>query len=231
MNKSFLPNQVHRLIASRFPTVDVFETITEAEDLEAMVLLEGWTNDRISRSLGKLFSMPREDWVVGQGNSTIIMAPFCHTLKGGGRFHSEDIGAWYASLSIETAIHETAYHSSKKLEDAGCLYKARIQMRELITFPHCDFIDLRDKIEEHPDLYDESSYTESQKFATNLRGKGENGILFDSVRHKGGANVVVFKPKLLPPVTQGQHFEYRWHGSQEPDIICLSNQPKLACVG
>lgn len=228
--QSALTGQTYRMIASRYPTVGVFDTVAEPDDLEAIMMLEGWTNDRISRQLGKLYSIPREEWVVGQPNAHIIMAPFCHTNKGGGRFNSEKLGAWYGALTSDTAIIETVYHSSKKLKEANGLFNARIQMRQLLSFPKVAFEDMRGLSSQMQDVFDPNSYEVSQKLADELRLAGSHGILFDSVRDPNGANIAVFKPKLLPPVTQGDHYEYRWNGTAQPDIIKLTGQMKLACV-
>ena len=41
--------RTHRLIASRWPTIGVFDTVASAEDLEAALLLESLTNDRVDK--------------------------------------------------------------------------------------------------------------------------------------------------------------------------------------
>ena len=42
-------------------------------------------NDRISNELGLLHSVPREEWVTGRSNASVIMAAFCHPRPGGSR--------------------------------------------------------------------------------------------------------------------------------------------------
>ncbi|HEV3395499.1 MAG TPA: hypothetical protein VG100_05105, partial [Xanthobacteraceae bacterium] len=42
----------HRLIPSRYPPVGIFDAIAAPEDLEVVLELEGWTNDRVSAELG-----------------------------------------------------------------------------------------------------------------------------------------------------------------------------------
>ena len=48
-----------RLIPSRYPSVGVFDSIASPEDLEALVELEAWTNDRLSAQLGLLLGYER----------------------------------------------------------------------------------------------------------------------------------------------------------------------------
>jgi hypothetical protein len=52
--------------------------------------------------------------------------------------------------------------------------------------------------------------------------RGAGGIVYDSVRHPGGECLVSYRPKLVGNVRPGGHFEYRWHGSPEPEVIPLT---------
>src|SRR3954471_22521218 len=85
-----------RLISSRYPTAGLFDRVASSDDLSALFELEGWTNDRISGELGLINAVPREEWVMGQAMSSVVMAAFCHPAPGGSRFASEERGAWYA---------------------------------------------------------------------------------------------------------------------------------------
>lgn len=212
----------HRLIASRWPTVGIFDDVASPEDLEAVLLLEGWTNDRLSALLGTLHRIPREEWTIGETGSHIVMAAFCHPSPGGGRFSTEQVGAWCCSPEIETALVETIHHHRRRLAAApGLEFRARFQMRQLLSDLDADFHDLRGT--DRPEFYAPDSYAKSQPFAEALRRTGSNGIVHDSVRRRGGTCLAVFRPKLVPPVVQGDHYEYVWSGSPEPDVVKLSN--------
>ena len=86
-----------RLIASRYPTAGLFDRVASSADVDAIIELEGWTNDRITGELGILSAVPRDEWVVGRPMDSVIMAAYCHPSPGGGRFTGEDRGAWYAA--------------------------------------------------------------------------------------------------------------------------------------
>ena len=44
----------------------------------------------------------REDeWVTGEPMASVVMAAYCHPRPGGGRFSTEERGAWYAGRSID----------------------------------------------------------------------------------------------------------------------------------
>src|SRR5689334_1631981 len=104
-----------RLIPTRYPAVGVFDHIVKADDLQAVLELETWTNDRISTELGILHRLPKREWVTGKPLSTVIMAAYCHPRPGGGRFNSSDRGAWYAATSLDAAHAEVSYHRSAEL--------------------------------------------------------------------------------------------------------------------
>ncbi len=220
---SHFRSRTHRLIASRWPTVGVFDTVSSPEDLEDALLLESLTNDRVTETLTRLGRIDRGEWVVDQPGATMIMAAFCHPAPGGGRFSTDALGAWYCATEIETAITETVYHHTRRLAHSASGFRHTIQMRELISVLDSPMHDIRGLRAIHPDLYDPENYAASQMFGETLRRSGSNGILFQSVRRAGGENAVVFRPSLLPPVLQGDHFDYRWSGRPEPTVVRITN--------
>jgi len=214
--------RTHRLIASRWPTIGVFDTVASADDLEAALLLEALTDDRVNETLARLDRLDRAEWVIGQPGATLVMAAFCHPAPGGGRFNGEALGAWYCASEIETAIAETVYHHTRRLAHSAGGFRHVIQMRELVSDIDAEFCDVRSLWESRPELYDPESYAASQPFGEALRRAGANGIVYRSVRRPTGTNLVVYRPALLPPILQGDHFDYRWTGSPTPAVAKLT---------
>src|SRR4051812_22032660 len=97
-----------RLIPSRFPPIANFDSVTSAADLEVIMELEGWTNDRLVAE--RVARLPRDQWVYGIPNSSVVMASFLHVADTGMRFNSGQLGAWYAGLALKTSIAEVAHH-------------------------------------------------------------------------------------------------------------------------
>jgi RES domain-containing protein len=201
--------------------VGVFDAVTTPEDARDALVLESWTNDRVTAELDRLTRLPDDEWVVGKPGATLVMAAFCYPAPGGGRFNTERLGAWYAARQIETAIAETVYHHRRRLALSGLGFHATIQMRELRAEIDARFHDIRGGKASRPDLYDADSYAQSQVFGERLRSLGSNGILFDSVRRDGGRNLVVFRPRLLLPLYEGDQYDYRWTGDPDPAVIRL----------
>jgi RES domain-containing protein len=170
-----------------------------------------------------LHRLDRREWVLDQPGATLVMAAFCHPAPGGGRFNTDALGAWYCATEIATAIAETVHHHTRRLAHSAAGFRQTIQMRELLSTPSGAFHDLRGMRATRADLYDPDSYAASQRFGEELRRGGADGIVFESVRRNGGTNLVVFRPSLLPPVLQGDHYDYRWTGSPMPAVVKLTN--------
>lgn len=126
------PDETSRLIPSRFSPVPAFETVAAADDLEAVFDLEGWTNDCLVEA--RLLQLDRAEWVYGRPNASIVMASFLHGSPTGLRFSSANLGAWYASTQLETAVLEVANGLRKEIAASALTrkvetyrqYKARL---------------------------------------------------------------------------------------------------------
>jgi hypothetical protein len=218
----------HRLIASRFPRVGVFDDLTASrDDLMIAYLLESVTNDRLALLSRRLPLLPDGEIVQGPG-ATMVMAAFLHADAAGGRFTDDRLGAWYASFDVATAIAETVYHSTRRLRLSQGGFPANIQMRELVAGIDCTLVDLRGQRQPRPELYDPDDYNISQDFGVGLRwpmsGEGENGMVYESVRREGGTNVCVYRPSLVQlPVNQADHYEYRWDAAGNISVLKLSD--------
>ena len=68
------------------------------------------------------------------------------------------------------------------------------------------YLDLRGQAASQPQIYDSSSYTAAQAIGEKVRMDGGDGVLFDSLRHAGGLNVVAYRPTKVLDVVQTEHF-------------------------
>jgi hypothetical protein len=89
------PQPGHRLIPSQFLPIGLFDTVSTAADLSAVMELVGWTNDRLVAD--RIDRLPQSEWVYGTPNASIVMAAFLHVAPGGMRFNGPELGAWYAA--------------------------------------------------------------------------------------------------------------------------------------
>jgi hypothetical protein len=199
----------YRIVPSIFPPRGLFDAVADPADLDAVFALEALTNDRLREQLGHLRHIPPERRVSGPG-TTPVMSAFTHVHPDGGRFSTAKFGAYYAARELPTAIAETVYHRERFLR-ASNEAPIDLQMRSYLGNIRADLHDVRGG--DWPRLHDPHSYAISQAFATRLRDKGSEGIVFDSVRKPGGQCVALFYPDLIGPVKQGPHLLYRWDGA------------------
>ena len=109
---AWLPS--HRLIASRYPTVGLYDEIARPQDLDVVFAIEALTNPRVRQALGALSLVPPADRVSGPG-ATLIMAAFTHLNPEGSRFSDGSYGVYYAADTLETAVAEVSHHRARFL--------------------------------------------------------------------------------------------------------------------
>jgi hypothetical protein len=225
--------RTHRLIASRFPAVGVFDDVAGSEnDLRAAFELEALTNDRLVAA-ERLRSIPGGEVALGQPGASLVMAAFLHASPLGGRFTDHRLGAWYASCDVATAIEETVYHQDRRLRASAGGFPNRIQMRELIAEVDAPLVDLRGLQASRPALYHPTDYTASRALVAARRwpfgAPPDLGVVYGSVRRAGGTNVCIFRPATVSlPVIQGEHYEYVWDARGKLDVLKLTNVARLS---
>lgn len=197
------PTTTHRVVPSRFPPVSAFEAVATAEDLEAVMELEGWTNDRLVAH--RLRRLDPADWVFGRLNASVVMAAFLHGGVGGARFASPDLGAWYAAGSETTALVEVLSGVRREVA-ASALGEATGEWREYTARLTGTFVDIRGAA---PDLHDPTSHAAGQAFGEAVRASPLAGIAYDSVRDAGGDCFVGYRPRRILDVVQARHWRAR----------------------
>ena len=205
-----------RLIASRFPPIDLFERVAEPADWELLIALESLTNPRLRQESGAISLVAVEDRVSGPGAS-VIMAPFTHLNPLGSRFADAHSGALYAADTLETAIAEVRHHREQFLR-ATREPPTEIEMRSYLLDIVGRIHDLRAANSRYADVMSPTSYVASQAFARQLHRTGSNGICYDSVRRAGGQCLAVFRPRLVSNPRQGRHLRFVWN-SERIDAI------------
>jgi hypothetical protein len=198
------PHPSFRFIPSRFPPIGLFDTVSRAADLEAVMELAGWTNDRLVAE--RVRRLPRGEWVYGTPNSSVVMASFLHVAPGGLRFNGPDLGAWYAAAAPATAAAEVAHHLRREAF-ATRLPEMRRQYRCYTARLAGEYVDIRGQLATRPDIYAPEDYSAGQILGERIRAEGGAGLLYNSVRHQGGSNAVAHRPRNVQEVTQTDHFE------------------------
>lgn len=203
-----------RIIASRYPPIDLFERLTPDPAVwEALLALEQLTNPRVRDEVGNIALVPPHERVRGPGAS-YIMASFTHLNPKGSRFSDASYGVYYAAAEIETAIAETIFHFEAFARDSDDPPRME-DMRVLVGVVDEVFEDVaampRPK---RSQILNPISYIASQSYAKSLRNAGANGVVYPSVRHPGGECIGAFKPRAVGLPHQERHLKYRWNGDR-----------------
>jgi hypothetical protein len=200
----------YRIIASRFPPVDLFERVADPADLDAVIELESLTNDRLRDAVGAIRLVPPVERIAGPG-AGYVMAAFTHLHPSGARFSDARHGAYYAARSLETAVAETRYHRERFMR-ATNEPRMHLDMRVLEAELDARMHDVRGRAGEYPGIYDPDDYAAGQAFARSLRDRGSDGVAYHSVRHRGGHCAAVFRPRCVKRCRATRHLTYVWDG-------------------
>ena len=150
-----------RLIASRYPTVGLYDAIADPADLDVVFAIEALTNPRLRNELGQLQLVAPDERLSGAG-STPIMAAFTHLNPEGSRFSDGSYGVYYAANDLDTAIAEVSHHRAMFLARTA-EPAIDIDLR-LITAPlEAPLHDLRGLRRSAPQLYDPADYSAGRR--------------------------------------------------------------------
>lgn len=201
----------YRIISSRYPPIDVFERVADPSDWDALYELEQRTNPRVRQEWGDISIVPQHERVSGTGASW-VMAAFTHIGLPSRFTDGRTYGVYYAARTLETAVHETAYHYGRFLASTREASGTQMDLRTLVSQQlRASFHDVR---EGFPELHG-GDYAVPQREGAKLRAAGSNGIVYRSVRHPpNGECIAVFRPKSIPIPVQGSSLKYHFDGAR-----------------
>ena len=198
-------DDTHRLIPARYSEdgASVLARLTsDPQHLHDLFQLEGATNERLLGEANLLPGITVHELVFGIPNWHIVNAAFTHARPEGSRFNGADRGAWYSAFTLETAQAEVAFHFAQSLREVNWEESETATYREYLADFRGGFHDIR-KSHEHAGCLDPASYVESQRLARELLNQGSAGVVYPSVRHRGGTCLACFRPALVVNVRRG----------------------------
>ena len=209
-----------RVIPSRYPAVGLFERVARPEEFDALYALEAMTNDRLRDETGDISLVPADERVFGPGG-TCIMAAFTHLNPQGSRFSDGSYGVFYCARTRATAIAETRHHSARFMA-ATREPPLRLQMRLYAVEAQGRVADLRKAALEDPRVVDPVNYAHTQAMGRMLRAEGSLGIVYPSVRHRGGQCLAALRPALVKNCRHAAYLEYQWNGEEVVAVFEVS---------
>ncbi|HEV2703868.1 MAG TPA: RES family NAD+ phosphorylase [Steroidobacteraceae bacterium] len=208
----------HRLIPSQYgETGSVLGLIADDEaHLADIFQLDHATNDRLLAENQRLGGIGVHELVFGVPYYRMVNAAFTHPHPFGSRFNGPERGAWYAAFELRTAQAEVAFHKTVQLAEIGCL-EEEVTYDEYLADVSAPLHDLREAPSFGGCLAPES-YVASQLLAERLLAAGSLGVIYPSVRRKGGTCLALFRPVLVNHLRKGKTWRFRWQGKPVPVI-------------
>lgn len=147
--------------------------------------------------------------------------PFKHWQAS--RFSDGSFGVWYGSESVETSVHESAYHWHRGLlSDAGYDRMTVIAERKVYAVKcNAALLDFRQVVAQEPHLLHPTDYTFCQSVGLRIHREGHPGLLTQSVRRPAGDNLAIFNPAVLSNPRHSCHLTYKLERGQ----IVVEKQP------
>jgi hypothetical protein len=214
-----LQDDTHRLIPSKNIEESVLNRLThDPDELSSLFALEGATNERLQGEAGLLPGITVRELVFGLSYSHIVNAAFTHASPLGSRFNGPERGAWYAAFSLETSGIEVAFHKSQELQEINWQEKETFTYVEFLADFRGEFHDIR-RDSRFVKCLDPNRYTASQKLAHELLEAGSAGIVYPSVRHRGGTCMACFRPALVNNVRKGSAVSVAFENAFAPPVI------------
>ncbi len=211
----------HRLIPSKYSPGSVLLRIADDDShLQELFELDHATNERFWAENGLLPGIGSSELLFGVPNFKIINASFTHAHPLGSRFNGPDRGAWYAAFALKTSQAEIAFHKSIEYAEIGRFYDTVTYDDYLADFSS-NFHDLRHSARFESAL-NPGSYVASQALGERLLEAGSLGLVYPSVRHRGGTCVACFRPALVNNVRKDQTYSFTWEGKANPKVSPLA---------
>ncbi len=212
-------NDTHRFVPAKYRDdgASVLARISDDDaHLQDIFALDNATDERLLAENGLLPGIGIDELVFGVPYHRIVNAAFCHAHPLGNRFNGPERGAWYAAFERATAQAEVAFHKSVELAEVGWQNETATYDDYLADFS-AEFHDIRGD-GRFADCLARDSYVASQNLAERLLEAGSLGIVYGSVRRRGGVCLASFRPALVMNVRKAGTYRFRWQGRGHPAI-------------
>lgn len=209
----------HRLIPSKYSDGGDSVLTRIADDdvhLQDLFDLDAATNDRLLAEAGWSLAVGPAELVAGVPYARIVNAAFAHPHPLGSRFNGPDRGAWYAGFELATSQAEVIFHKSTEYAEIG-RFDDSVTYDDYLADVSAELHDVR-RSGEWGEVLAATSYVASQRLAEQLLAIGSLGVIYPSVRKKGGTCVALFQPALVANVRKGPTYRFTWSGSPVPEV-------------
>jgi hypothetical protein len=207
------PTTVRLVTTARLRAAVLASLVDTDDELELLAEIEGATCSRLIAEERGISGLNANELVHDVPHAHFINACFAYAKpQQPNRFNGENRGAWYAALELATCLSEVGHHLANALADAGD-FNATVEYAGMFCSLAGEFLDLR-QAPSHPSLDPDKSkaYPIGNALADSARAAALNGIIYPSVRYKGGTRIVALRPAAVQSVRQGAIYRMTWRG-------------------
>jgi len=213
------PRTIRLVASARLREAVLAPLADDPAELDLLAEIEGATSGRLIAEERGLGALGPDELVHGVPHARFINASFAYAKpREPMRFSPANRGAWYAALALETCIAEVGHHLTGALADAGD-FNAVVAYGEMLASMSGVFVDLRES-PDHPALDPDpaAGYPAGNAVAARARAEGHNGMIYPSVRDRGGTCIAALWPNVVQSVAQGVMVRLTWSGT--PEYAC-----------
>jgi len=203
-------------VPTRYPAVSLFDRVADADDFDALYVLEALSNERARDELGQIERVPKDQRIYGPGSGP-VMAAFTHVNVLGSRFSDGRHGIFYAARERATALAETRHHHARFLA-ATAQGPMHLPMRLYSVAIDARLHDLRPADAVDAAVFDPDAYGAARALGHRLHAAGSAGVVYRSVRQPGGQCAGLFSPRGASGCMHAAYLLYAWDGKGFSDV-------------
>jgi hypothetical protein len=208
----------YQLIPSRFPTIEVYERLGDAELHAAAKALEARTNPRLA-AINQLPSVPKQgDKAAGQYQNW-NHAPFAYKDPRGSFFLEPTHGCLELASDMDTAL---ALALLRREEFLGSTNEPAMGL-DMRVFSRRITGSFHDLTKLDPNM----PSADRRKIGHHLHESGSPGVLFCRPGFGEHRFLAVFDGALLPRAIQGAHYRFVWDGRKIKSIYDFSDGKEI----
>ena len=216
--------RTYRIIAYRRSPKPVSERLPSVRDRAALDDIEALTNPRIQQEYAARRKVRPED--LANAGDDMVLASFAYS--GASRFTDGSYGVYYAAFELPTAIAESTYHTARFLAYTDSrpthVYKRVLRARVEGRYDDLRGVDGSDPRYDP----DPARYGSAQRYARELYAADTlDGIVYSSVRARGGTCVVAFRPRLISGCETAGFLGYTYDGTAIDDVFRIASVDEL----
>lgn len=213
-SKRSFDQDCYQLIPSRFPIIEVYERLGDAELQAAAKALEARTNPRLA-AINQLPSLPKQGDKAASQYQNWNHAPFAYKDPRGSFFLGPTHGCLELASDMDTALALALLRREEFLgstDEPAMGLDMRVFSRRITGSFH-DLTKLDPNIPS----------ADRRKIGHQLHESGSPGVLFCRPGFGEHRFLAVFDGTLLPRAIQGAHYRFVWDGQKIKSIYDFSD--------